>query len=447
MVSPGAESGAGRRLSGRVAALLRGSLGKAMLTIADQGLVSAANFLSGIIVGRACLKEEFGLYVLGFTIVLFAMNTQNSLVSSAYVVFSPRMDAQERARYTGSTLAHQLVLSGLLVLGLFAAGLALSFGIGPAGLGRVLMALSAVLAFILLKEYGRQVSFAGLRAEMALALDGVLFVFQVGGLGLLAWRGWLSADRAYLVMGAGAGVAALGWFVARRGQFANPAGQVVSDFRRNWAYCKWIFAMNLAYVACNQVYPWFLLTFHGSEANGEFGACSQTVFFANPFVLGLSNFLAPKTVHAYAEGGVAGMRRVVWKATVFFAVSMCLFALFMVFFGEWLLVLLYTDKYAGEGLTVAILAVGQLAWALTIPVNFGLNAMERPDAAFKSLLLALVFTMTAGVWMVKAFGPPGVAGGLLAGNIIAFLYNRWVYTHEINTRVRGRIEAPDAPAR
>lgn len=423
-----ASSGGPRAL---LAALTRGSAGKALLTVADQGVVSAANFISLIIVGRACVQAELGLYSLGFTVVLFAMNSQNALITSAYIVFSPRLEGEAAARYAGSTLVHQVVLSVSLAAGLAAAGAVFALfstpDAGLAGLERVLWALAACVLFILFKEYARQVCFAGLRTVTALALDVGASVLQVAGLAAAGLSGRLSSWSAYAVIGAAAGIAAAFWLYSQRRRFAPVRAAIWADFRRNWTYCKWIFAMNLAYVAANQVYPWLLAGFHGKEANGVFGACSGVVFFANPFVLGLSNFLGPKAVHAHKEGGVAGMRSVVNHATVFFAVTMSLFWAGMLVLGEWLLVLLFGASYAGNGAVVGLLAASQFVWALTIPVNFGLNAMERPDVAFKALLLGLVFTFTAGVWLVRAYGPAGVAWGLLAGNCIACVYNRAVY--------------------
>ncbi|HNT87132.1 MAG TPA: polysaccharide biosynthesis C-terminal domain-containing protein [Candidatus Hydrogenedentes bacterium] len=430
-------------ISGRLrhsaqSSLWNGSAAKAVLTVIDQGVVSAANFLSLIIVGRACAQSELGLYALGFTIVLFAMNSQNALITSAYIVFSPRLSGEAHARYTGSTLVHHVTLAVIIAAGLAVAGGLFAFMTAPtadlAGLDRVLWALAMVIFFILLKEYARQVCFAGLRTGAALVLDLGMSALQVGGLTALGVMGHLSAGRAYGVIGVAAAFAALTWLGTQRRRFAPVRSEVLPDFLRNWAYCRWIFAMNLAYVAANQAYPWVLVGFHGPVANGVFGACAGVVFFANPFVLGLSNFLGPKAVHAYKEGGVPGMRSVVRKATLFFAVTMTLFWLGMTLLGEWLLVLLFGPAYAGNGVTVSILAASQLIWSLTIPVNFGLNAMERPDVAFKSLLLALAFTFTAGVWLVNAFGPAGVACGLLAGNGIACVYNRVVFARESRRR-------------
>jgi O-antigen/teichoic acid export membrane protein len=98
---------------------------------------------------------------------------------------------------------------------------------------------------------------------------------------------------------------------------------------------------------------------------------------------------------------------------------MGIFCVLMFLFGGWLVVFLYGNKYAGNGFIVGVLALSQLASALTFPINYGLNALERPDVGFKSYLLALGVTLTIGLWLVKSLGTIGVACGLLSGNILA----------------------------
>lgn len=426
------------RARAALGAILEGAAGKALVTILDQGVVSATNFFTSIIIARTCTKDEFGLYMLGLTIAVLAMNTQNSLITSAYMVFSPRMQEDERRRYAGSTLLHETFLAALFVLALPVGALIYVASGGSAGLERVLFALAPAIFGIMLKEYARQVCFAALSTVTAFLIDMGVFVLQLLGLAALALSGAVAADRAFWITGVATLIASVTWLSFRRPAFAPEWGRVGSDFAANWKYCRWIFAMNVAYIGANQVYPWLLLAFHGPEANGVFGACFNVVFFANPFILGLGNFLGPKAVHAYASGGIRRMHSVVNKATLFFAVTMTVFCAGMLFFGNWILVLLCGEQYDGNGGTVFILALSQLVWALTIPVNYALNAAERPDVAFKSLLLALLFTFTAGVWMVHAFGPAGIAGGLLAGNIIACVYNRIVYVRQV--RVLSRRE-------
>ena len=47
---------------------------KGVITIIDQGVVSATNFFTGVIIGRTLLKEQFGFYMLGLTIVFLVIN-------------------------------------------------------------------------------------------------------------------------------------------------------------------------------------------------------------------------------------------------------------------------------------------------------------------------------------------------------------------------------------
>jgi hypothetical protein len=51
---------------------------KGLLSLIDQMIVSLSNFLSGVIVGRACGAEEFGLYSLGFSLLLCAAHVQGA---------------------------------------------------------------------------------------------------------------------------------------------------------------------------------------------------------------------------------------------------------------------------------------------------------------------------------------------------------------------------------
>src|ERR1035437_4034789 len=75
-----------------------------VLSLVDQGVVSATNFLTGVIIGRACSKEELGLYMLGFSLILLVTGLQTTLICTPYMVYAPRLKGSAHALYTGSTL-------------------------------------------------------------------------------------------------------------------------------------------------------------------------------------------------------------------------------------------------------------------------------------------------------------------------------------------------------
>ena len=153
------------RIKAQYGALSEVVIGKGIVAVVDQGVVSLANFSTGLIIGRSCSKEQLGLYMLGFTVVMFIMNVQSCLISTPYIVYSPHLQGVDLNRYTGSTLLHQLVLSFLIIITLAITGTALSLGFGPPGLAPVVKTLMFVSSFILLWDYARRISLATLKMK------------------------------------------------------------------------------------------------------------------------------------------------------------------------------------------------------------------------------------------------------------------------------------------
>ena len=114
------------------------ALHQGIISLADQAVASATNFLTGIIIARACSKEQLGLYMLGFSLILLMTDFQTSLITTPYMVYAPRLKGRAHALYTGSTLIHQLVFCLITMLGVAGGAIAVSHGMGPLGLGPVL---------------------------------------------------------------------------------------------------------------------------------------------------------------------------------------------------------------------------------------------------------------------------------------------------------------------
>jgi len=387
-----------------------------VVSVTDQAAASATNFLTGIIIGRACTKDELGFYMLGFSLVFVAIELQSSLIATPYMVFSPRLQGRAHKAYTGSTLVHQGVLSALAILGLAVAGIPLWLGLGPAGLASVVWALALAITFILLREYVRRICFANLRMATALVADCAVAVLQLGGLLLLASRGLLSAGRAYGTIGAACGAVAIVWLLANRRMFTVGARQAKADFRRNWQFGKWVFASGVLWAASMYLFPWILAAFDGPAAAGVWAACLGIVNLGNVLLLGGQNFLGPKIANVYAESGPAALRGFVARAAALFCVPLFVFCVALVLVGGPLVELLYGAKYAGNGVVVAVLGFNLVASAVAFSFSRGLFTLERADVDFAINCVALGVLLTLGLWLVKTFGVVGAAAGLLMTN-------------------------------
>jgi O-antigen/teichoic acid export membrane protein len=387
-------------------------------SLADQAVVSATNFLTGVILARATSKEELGLYMLGFTLILLMLDLQTSLVATPYMVYSPRLKGKAHALYTGSTLIHQLTFCLIAMLGVACSAVAVTHGIGPRGLGPVLWALVLVITLIMLREHARRVSFARLRLKTAFLFDMFIAIGQISGLVILARFHLLSASRAYWVIGAVCGIGVAGWLWFDRGFYDPRMSESLADFKKNWMLGKWVFASGLVWAVSMNLYPWFLAAFHGTASAGVWGACLGVVSVGNPALLGIQNLVGPKIAHSYVAAGSKALRRLVLRITVAICLPVSVLCLALIVWGGRLVTLLYGRQYAGDNLVVAILALIILVAVPSFSFSRALFAIERADLDFQVSLAALLVMVTTGFWLVRAFGVLGAACGLLATNFI-----------------------------
>ncbi len=398
------------------------TLSQGFLSLADQAVASVTNFATGVIIARATSKDEFGLYMLGFTLVLLITDLQTSLIATPYMVYAPRLKGNDHANYTGSTLIHQVVFSLLATLVLICAACAVRFGVGPKGLEPILWALAAVATLIMLREFVRRICFAGLKLRTALLFDSFIGIGQICGLLILAHFKVLSASRAYWLIGATCGVAVLCWLWRNRHLYRLSMDEAVADLKRNWMFGKWVFASGLLWTASTNLYPWLLAFYHGTAAAGVFAACVGVVSASNPALLGIQNFLGPKIAHVYATRGKAGLRRFILRISASLAAPVSLLALVLIVWGGRFVGLLYGSRYTGNGQVVAVLGVNLLLSAVVFSFSRALFAIERADLDFVLNFAAIAIMLTLGLWLVKTHGPLGAAVGLLvAGGVTSVL--------------------------
>jgi O-antigen/teichoic acid export membrane protein len=390
-------------------------VGKSVVSIFDQGIVSGTSFATSVIIGRMCSKQQLGSYYLALSVVLFVRGIQEQLVSAPYAVYCHRRKGDALATYTGSTLVHHLLLSALAVFCLLPLFGLFSTGVGAAALTPIVWVLLGAGPFLLLREYIRQLLFARLEMSAAIAIDITVSVVQLSSLLLLGHLQLLSVSTAFVVMGAACAVASAAWFLGKKPVLRIERSRCTADWRHNWSFAKWALATQLIGCTAPYILPWILTLMYDKTATGTFAACCSLVGLANMFVMGLSNFLTPKAAKAFAAGGVNELRKVLMKTAILFAAPLGGFCFLTFVAGDHLAVFFYGDKYAGIGSIIAILALSMLANSMSITIGNGLWAMERPSANFRADLCTLLATVAAAAFLVPSIGVLGAALATLAG--------------------------------
>jgi O-antigen/teichoic acid export membrane protein len=403
--------------------VLRIASAKPILTMADQAIVSGASFLTTVLVGRFAGTSELGLYFLGASILIAVLCVQESLITQPYAI-KRHDDIATPAQHTGSALILSLMFSAMSALAILAAAAVSSLSGNPE-LTALTWALSAVAPFVLVREFGRQIEFGHLNPAKTVIMDFAAAATQLAALAGLGWNGHMSAVTALAASGAGCAVAGAIWFLLFRRAFAFDKSRMPAATKQSLNLGKWFLANQMVLVAQANISIWMLAAIAGTANTGIFAACMSVVSLSNPIVLGLSNILLAKSAASFRDGGSTQLRRDTRKDALMLGGVMALFAVFVSFFGDDVMRLVYpAQHYQNYNLVLAILATWQLATAVSIPPFYALSGMEHVRLNFWIGLTAAVVT-TVLLWVLIAkWGTLGAAYALLTGAVMR-CFARW----------------------
>jgi O-antigen/teichoic acid export membrane protein len=389
------------------------------LALVDQVVVSAASFLTTVIIGRFSGSSELGAYAIVISVLASSFTIQGSLITLPYSIQRSR-PLGTPAEHAGSSLVQSSILAVVITILLALTALILFFAGAQPAVTAVTCALAGITPFALSREFCRRFNFIHLQMAQALFLDVVVSAVQLSLLGWLAWTDRLSAITACATIGISCGLAAVGWWILARAQFAFLLDDLKATSRQSWNLGKWLVANQALVQVQRYATYWLAMITGGAAFTGALAACMSIVAFANPLVFGLGNVLAPRSVLAWNEKGGAGLRLQTIRDALFLGAVVGAFCLLVLLVGGDVMHFLYPgQEYEGHGQTVSVLAFATLASAIAMPASNALASMERPyaiavvNAAGTSVTVLLVWILMAD------WGLLGAAYGLLSGNLVS----------------------------
>jgi O-antigen/teichoic acid export membrane protein len=377
--------------------------------LADQGVMSATNFLTVVVLARALVPAEFGAFVLAYTTLLFANGFQTALVTQPHNVLGQARTGEEYARYTASTALAQGGFSvAAALLALVAAAVLELAGVGGTG---VALALAPALVAWQLQEFTRRVLYTEGRLGAAFWIDVLSYGGQAAALVALAQADVLTAPRALLVVAATSALgAAVGAWTIRGSLLARTEATFL---RENWAFGKWLAAATAASWLTAQLFVYVIAIVDGAGAAGALRATQTLLGPLNAFVLFLATVLPIRFAAAYARGGEAPLRRTMHRAYLASLPVVLLYGLAVSLAAEPLLRWLYGSTYEEYGTAVALFALFYVAVHAGYLGGAVLNARRDTRSLFVANVYAAVVGLVLGWPLVEAWGVNGAVAGML----------------------------------
>jgi O-antigen/teichoic acid export membrane protein len=396
--------------------------------LADQAVVSVTSFATMIIIARSADAAQLGIYSIGASVLIMLLTVQDSLITRPYTVqlFRPPGTPEEHGL---SALLLSMALAFIAVIAaLGCAGFLAWRGMDAASLSLILV-LAGVAPLALLREFGRRYSFANLKAYRAFAVDVAAAIASLIPMIYFGWTGRLTAHSALIFIGCGAGLSGVLWFVRRRHAFAYSLEAIRKTFWQSWQLGKWLLGSQFAMQLQGYAAHWLCLFLIGAAATGTYAACLSIVALANPFLYGFFNLLTPKSVRTLKDQGVRGLRRQVVRDSLLLGGMMLVFAVFIYFFGETIMSLLYAgDEYANQGAVLTVLALASVAGAVGAfggPAAIALQSAERGPAIAGISVATCLFGSLVTWFFISSWGLSGAAWGLLVTESVGAA-GRWL---------------------
>lgn len=391
---------------------------KGLLAIADQAIVSAANFLAGFLLARFMSLSDYGAYTLAFAIMLTLLGLQLALMAEPMVVFGAPMDNEAFKAYFSSLIFLQLFLGLFFAAGVAAAAMAMRvINVSPP-LVDALLALSPALFFIQYREFLRRALFTRMQAASVFHMDLVYACGFITSIFALQYLGSLSTPATILAMGGAAFASTALALYLMRDYIVFRSFHLKEVIRRNWAYGRWQMAISFSHFAYSQIEIFILAGFAGLAASGGMGATRNIVAPLQVLMFALGNIAAPRAAILFAKHGRAAMDRFLIKAGAILFTPCAIYCAIVLAVPHFLLSLFYQDKYADLTLTLRLWALVYLVISANQMLGIGLNSIRRPDLKLFALLLTLPMTLIVSFLAIPKFGIVGAMMAHLATNLV-----------------------------
>ncbi|HET8926151.1 MAG TPA: polysaccharide biosynthesis C-terminal domain-containing protein [Candidatus Acidoferrum sp.] len=366
----------------------------------DQGAVSAGNFLTAILLARALVPAEYGIYALLFALMLFVVS-----LHAALIVYGLSLDGA-----AGTDAMLRPLTGGSLVL---TAGLGTVLGAAIGAVAMLFHRISLVpwillaVLFWQLQETTRRALISRLRHRDAVWGDALSYLGQAACIAYLFVARRLSLVSAFEVMSLTSAAAWLFQISQLKLAFRDFRG-ALRLLQRFWGVGRWMLLTNIAQAFIDQALFWFL-ALRGTAEVASFQSIVNLVRAMNPVMFAIGSVLLP-TVAAQRENPAAGLHAGRRYGLLGGLMLLPYFGMIFTFPGLALRFLYGPNSaYSGLGLELRLLVIASAFVYAAYVSGAYYNGLSKSYIVLRFQLVAAVTAVVPGFVLVTQAGVIGAA--------------------------------------
>lgn len=400
---------------------------KLFSVILDQGFMSITTLLTTIVLARIYDKVQYADLVLLFSISLFVLGFQSSIISKPYAININDFEDSTRQKYFqfNLNLKYFFTLCTILV---FPVLYYISFE--DWSTTKFFLFLLYVISYSSY-YYVRETLLSERRTKLNLKYGVVCAICLVVLLGFIFFyeikdmRYFLSiSSTIYLLI-------TMVYLLRNNMQSKIIKAEYLDFWKRNFKVGRWMLGSNFLFHLSSSIYPWLLLYITVKDDIAVYGVLMSMASLVNPLLMALSSYLLP--VFVKINTNFAKVHRQLKKWLLIF--SLAAFGLVGVgyFFGQHIISLVFGETYYGLGAIVIYPFIVQAFNMVGQPFKVALNAIKRTDVHFWVLIPRSTIAITVGYFLITKFGLSGVFYTMLIENLSYQLLNFVIYRRIIKS--------------
>jgi O-antigen/teichoic acid export membrane protein len=406
---------------------------KVVYSVADQGIMSGANFVIYLLLARWLPPDEYGAFIVAFTTFVFFSEFHYALILEPMAVLGPSHYREFIPSYLRSLLILHASLTGILSMLTGFSALFFAYGFFT----KALWGLTLAMPFILLFGLFRRTFYLKSRSDLATISSlayAVIVVFLVWGFFHLKL---LSVTTAFVGMALAGIISCIFSFKnfhfrsldrTHKPSFAS-ALAVTKD---HWGYGKWLAAAAFLSLGIIHVHTYLVAAYLGLEAAGILRAMFNPVMPVALTITAISVFALPILSHDYSQGDIKGLLSKGFSFTGMMIGLACTCELLFLIIPDNIERLLYGGIFADHVYLIPALGFIPVFLSFGFGCSLILRALQKPEHVL------IVGAGTAPVGLLSAFifiprwGLSGAAASMVltcatSVAITLYLYIRWVH--------------------
>lgn len=401
--------------------------------LADQGMVSGSNVLTGILLARFLGADGFGIYSLAWAILLFVASVHLPLIVGSMMSIGPKHSAEEAPSYYGAVIVQNLAVAvigaAIVIISTEVSGVLV-----PAwNIQHLALPLGMATFATVWQEFFRRYFFTRGRPSAAFAVDATRYVIQIGSLlGCFYWAPRLvDAGVALWII---AGAAALPAIISLKflGTIRYRASVIKTITVRHYHASKWMVLSQPVEWASEYAFMFATGTFLGTASVGALRASQNVAALTNLLFLGLLNVVPARAARHLHEGGKAAMSGYLQRVTLVGTAATVAICLVLAATPGFWLHLFFGGQFAQYGEILRWWTLYYVANFFALPLRSGFRALEKTRPVFIAWLPAAGFALLSAGLLIPWFGLRGAVIGAVITKTIATAWLGRLYRKSVS---------------